>query len=143
MANYPLVNFHFQVEWGGTNISFIEVSGLELEHDLIEYRGGASPEFSTMKIPGMRKYSNIILKQGSFEKDNEFFAWTNTIALSDAERRNITISLLNSEHKPLIIWKIRNSWPIALKFGKLNAIKNELLIERLEIVHEGLTIEKT
>ena len=43
---YPLVKFHFSVDWGGTNIGFTEVSGLDVETELIEYRQGASPEYS-------------------------------------------------------------------------------------------------
>lgn len=32
MANdYPLPGFHFMVEWGGTNVGFSEVTGLNME----------------------------------------------------------------------------------------------------------------
>lgn len=141
MANYPLVNFHFSVQWGGSNIGFSEVSGLNIKHDLVEYRNGASPDFETMKIPGMRRYSNIILKRGSYKGDNEFFQWLNTISLSNVERRDITISLLNEDHEPVVTWKINNSWPVALRFGELNGTKSEILIETLELAHEGLSIQ--
>lgn len=140
MENYPLVNFHFSVQWGGSRIGFSEVSGLSVEHDLIEYRDGASPEFQTIKMPGMRRYSNIILKRGAYKGDNEFFQWLNTVALSQVERRDVTISLLNENHEPVVSWNIRNSWPVALKLGKLNAMKSEIFIERLELAHEGLSV---
>ncbi|WP_336733673.1 phage tail protein, partial [Chryseobacterium sp. VD8] len=45
MNTYPLVKFSFEVDWGGTNIGFQEVSGLSIERDIIEYRQGASPDF--------------------------------------------------------------------------------------------------
>jgi phage tail-like protein len=73
MNDYPLVKFHFQVEWGGTKIGFSEVSGLNVETEPIEYRHGASPEFSKVKMPGMQKYGNITLKRGSFQGDNEYY----------------------------------------------------------------------
>lgn len=141
MSNYPLINFHYSVEWGGSKIGFSEVSGLSAEHELLEYRDGASPEFNTIKVPGMRKYSNIILKRGSYRGDNEFFEWFNTVQLSKIERRDITISLLNEAHEPIIIWKIKNSWPVALKFAELNAMKSEVLIESLKIAHEGFNVQ--
>ena len=47
---YPLSGFHFKVEWGGASGAFTEVSGLNLEHQVIEYRDGLSPIFSTIKI---------------------------------------------------------------------------------------------
>ena len=71
MANYPLPKFHFQVEWGGTKIGFTEVSGLDITNDIIEYRDGASPEYHKIKMPGQRKFSNIVMKRGIFKSDNE------------------------------------------------------------------------
>lgn len=77
---YPLPKFHFQVEWASVSISFTEVSGLDVETEVIEYRDGASPEFSKLKMPGMQKFSNITLKRGVFKSDNEYFSWWNTVA---------------------------------------------------------------
>ena len=76
MADYPLSKFHFQVEWGGSKIGFTEASGLDIETEVIEYRDGASPEYHKIKMPGMRKFSNITLKRGYFQSDNEFYIWS-------------------------------------------------------------------
>lgn len=141
MANYPLIKFHFQVEWGGTKIGFTEVSGLDVENEVIEYRHGASPEFTTTKMPGMQKFSNITLKRGSFNDDNEFYEWLNTVNLNQIERRDIVISLLNEEHEPTVVWKIKNAWPVKVESTDLNADSNEVAIETLELAHEGLRIE--
>jgi phage tail-like protein len=62
MANYPLPKFHFLVQWGGERIGFTEVTGLDIQVELIEYREGSNPEYSKIKMPGMLKYSNITLK---------------------------------------------------------------------------------
>ena len=141
MNNYPLVKFHFQVEWGGTKIGFTEVSGLDVEIEPIEYRDGSSPEYSKIKMPGMIKYSNITLKRGSFKSDNEFYQWLNTVSLNKIERRDITISMLNEEHDPVIVWKVRNAWPIKIQSTDLNSSSSETAIETLELAHEGLAIE--
>jgi len=138
---YPLVKFHFQVEWSGTKIGFTEVSGLDLESEVVEYRDGASPEYSKIKMPGMQKFSNITLKRGTFATDNEFFNWWNTVKLNTIERRDITISLLNEEHEPVITWKVKNAWPAKVQSTDLKADGNEVAIESMEIVHEGLTIQ--
>ena len=37
---YPLPVFHFTVDWGGTQIAFSEVTGLNTEAQIIEYRDG-------------------------------------------------------------------------------------------------------
>lgn len=141
MNNYPLVKFHFSVDWGGTNIGFTEVSGLDMDIEQIEYRHGASPEYTSTKMPGLRKYSNITLKRGSFQNDNEFYEWMNTVKLNTIERRDITISMLNEEHDPVVVWKIKNAWPVKVQSTDLNSTGNEAAIETLELAHEGLVIE--
>jgi phage tail-like protein len=141
MAEYPLPKFHFQVEWGGTKIGFTEVTGLEVTTDVIEYRDGVSPEFHKVKMPGMQKFSNITLKRGKFKSDNQFYEWWNTQQMNTVERRDITISLLNENHEPVFVWKVKNAWPIKVNATDLKADGNEVAIETMELVHEGLTME--
>jgi phage tail-like protein len=141
MADYPLPKFHFQVEWGGTKLGFSEASGLDVESEVIEYRDGVMPEYSNIKMPGMQKYSNITLKRGTFQGDNEFYDWWNTVKLNTIERRDIVISLLNENHEPVVTWKIKNAWPVKVTSTDLKADGSEVAIETLELAHEGLTIE--
>jgi len=141
MANYPIPKFHFRVEWGGTNIGFSEVSGMNIENKVIEYRDGISPEFSKIKMPGMREYSNISLKRGTFKGDNEFYKWLNTISLNTVDRRDLTISLLNEKHEPVVVWKVQNHFPNKVQSTYLKADGSDVAIEQLDLAHEGLTIE--
>ncbi len=141
MATYPIPKFHFRVEWGGTNIGFSEVSGLNIENKIIEYRDGVSPEYSKIKMPGMREYSNVTMKRGVFKGDNEFFKWLNTISLNTVERRDLTISLLNEKHEPVVIWKVHNAFPIKVQSTDLKADGSEVAVEQIDLAHEGLTIE--
>lgn len=141
MSNYPLPKFHFQVEWGGTRIGFTEVSGLTTETEVIEYREGSSPEYSKVKMPGMQKFGNITLKRGTFNSDNEYYQWWNSVKLNTIERRDLTISLLNENHEPVMVWKVKNAWPSKVQSTDLKSDGNEVAIESLEIVHEGLSID--
>jgi phage tail-like protein len=141
MSNYPQPNFHFTVEWGGTKIGFTEVSGLSMEAKPIEYRAGGSPEYHTQKMPGQVVFSNVILKRGITAGDNEFFAWFNTRSLNTIERRDISIKLLDENHNPVMVWRIRNSFPVRLSYGTLNAMGNDVALEELEITHEGMVVE--
>lgn len=139
--SYPLSKFHFQVEWGGTKIGFTEVSGLDVETEVIEYRQGASPDYSKIKMPGMQKFSNITMKRGTFKSDNEYYNWWNTVSLNTIERRDITIKLLDENHEPVITWKVKNAWPTKVQSTDLKADGNEVAIESMEVVHEGLSIQ--
>src|SRR5687767_1119297 len=141
MAEYALPVFHFKVEWGGRNGSFTEVSGLSNETQVIEYRGGAQLEFSTLKMPGLQKNSEVSLKRGVFAGDNELYEWWNTVSMNTIQRRDITISLLNENHEPVVTWKVRNAWPTKVEGASLKADGNEVAIESITLVHEGITTE--
>ena len=139
--NYPVSVFHFQVEWGGTRIGFTEVSGLSVELQSIDYREGSSPEYHVTKMPGIPQYSAITLKRGMFKGDNEFFQWLNTVKLNNIERRDLTITLLNEEHEPVVSWKVKNAFPSKVEGPSLNSTGNEVAVESIELTHEGLTVE--
>ena len=72
---YPMPSYHFMVEWGGSRTGFKEVSGLNIIHEVVEYREGGSPVDSSIKMPGRTRYDNIILKRGIVKGDNDFFEW--------------------------------------------------------------------
>ena len=141
MATYPLPKFHYQVQWGGSRLGFTEVTGLSVENELIEYREGNSPEYSKIKMPGMQKYGNITLKRGTFKSDNEFYKWWNSKSLGKIERRDLTVSLLNENHEPVIVWKVKNAWPTKITSTDLKADGNDVALEQLDLAHEGFTIQ--
>jgi phage tail-like protein len=141
MANYPLPKFHFRVEWGGAKIGFSEVSGLSVETDVVEYRDGSSPEYHKIKMPGMQKFGNITMKRGIFEGDNDYFKWWNTVALNTIERRDVTISLLNENHEPVVVWKVKKAWPSKVQSTDLKSDDNGVAIETIELAHEGLVMQ--
>lgn len=138
---YPVTVFHYQVEWGGTRIGFTEVSGLTVELQTIDYREGSALEYQVTKQPGIPQYTNISLKRGIFRSDNEFFQWLNTVKLNQIERRDITISLLNEDHDPIVVWKIKEAFPCKVEGPSLNSTSNEVAVESIELCHEGLTVE--
>jgi phage tail-like protein len=139
---HPFTALHFTVRWGDSNntVSFSEVSGLTLESEPIEYRPGDDASLTVRKIPGLRKYGNVTLKRGIVPKENGFWDWWNQIQSGTVERRAVTISLLNEEHKPVVNWEIRDAWPVKVEGPGLNATGNEIAIETLELAHEGMKI---
>jgi len=137
---YPMPVFHFSVKWGGDEIGFSEVSGLTQENQPIEYRDGSFPEYSSIKMPGLRKFNNITLKRGVMRGNNKFFEWLLTVKLNTVERRDLVISLLNEEHAPVMTWTVQNAFPVKVEGPQLKATGNEVAIESIEIAHEGLVL---
>ena len=139
---YPLPKFHFLVKWDpGVRAGFTEVTGLDMQIEAIEYREGSSPEYSKIKMPGMRKFSNITLKRGTVAGDSDFYKWVQNINLDAAvERRDLTISLLDETHAPVLSWKAKQAFPVKLAASDLKSDGNEVAIESIEIAHEGLSL---
>lgn len=137
---WPLPKFHFQVNWGTEVLSFQEVSGLDVEAQPIEYRHGNSPAFSTVKMPGSKKYGNVTMKKGVFKSDNKFWDWFNQIKMNTVKRETVTISLLDEQGAPTMVWTLTNAWPTKITGTDLKAEGNEVAVESIEIAHEGLTI---
>lgn len=141
-AVWPLSSFYFKVEIVGIGeIAFKEVSGLDIEAQIIEYRHGNSPAFSTIKMPGIQKSSNVSLKKGVFAKDNKLWDWFSKIKMNTIERRAVTISLLDQENAPTMVWKLANAWPTKITGVSLKSDGNEVAVESIDLAHEGLTIE--
>lgn len=148
-GDYPIPKFHFRVQWGKDfRIGFTEVSGLDFETEVIEYREGNSNTYNKTKQPGLTKYSNITLKRGTFEGDYTFFQeWEKTFYFQEGNktrskyRRDVQIMLLGENHEPIITWTLLNAWPSKVQSTDLKADANEVAIETMELVHEGLTIE--
>lgn len=141
---YPLVKFHFEVEWNGdgeANLSFTEVSGLTVETEIIEYRAGYMREYSKTKMPGMQKFSDITMKRGTFKGQGSFYEWYNQNVLNTAQRRDVTIKLLNEQHQPVVVWTCKSCFPTKVEATDLKADGNEVAIESLTFAHEGLTTE--
>ena len=78
--DYPIPRFHFQVQWGGSKISFTEVTGLIMEREKIEYRHSDSKDFNKIAMPGLMKNNNLTLKRGKFEGDFDFNDWLDQVA---------------------------------------------------------------
>jgi phage tail-like protein len=134
---YALPGFHFSVDFGGTIMNCSEVSGLDMETDVIEYRDGNSNIFTTQKMSGLQKFSDITLKKGVFVDDVEFHDWFKLVSMHIPERKDVTISLLDEAAAPVMTWKLINAWPKKVSAPDMKSDASEVAIETIEIVHEG------
>ncbi|MBA6293748.1 phage tail protein [Colwellia sp. MB3u-70] len=137
---WPMPKFHFQVKWDSEVMSFQEVSGLDLESQIIEYRAGDSKQFSTVKMPGIQKSGNVTMKKGVFKSDNKFWDWFSQIKMNTIKRVPVTISLLDETGAPTMVWTLANAWPTKITGTDLKSDGNEAAIESIEIAHEGVVI---
>jgi phage tail-like protein len=91
------------------------------------------------KLVGLMKFSNIVLKRG-ITQDMDLWKWRKLVMdgkIAEA-RRNGAIILIDGEGNDAARWEFRDAWPVKLSGPSLNATGNDVAIETLELVHEGL-----
>jgi phage tail-like protein len=136
-------NSRFIVEIDGiTQSRFTEIIIPDATIDVVEYREGGD-NIVIHKIPGMIRYSNLILKW-ELTGSMELYNWYKDIVDGkfNISRKNISVILLDDHGKEAARWRFRQAWPIKYTPPLLNAKGNEIAIEVLEITHEGMVREK-
>lgn len=142
-GSWPVPTFYFKVSIGNKGeIAFQEISGLDTEYDLIEYRAGNSVDFSTVKMPGLRKASDITMKKGMFKNDSALFDYFMGVQMNTVQRETVTIQLLDESHHPMFTWTLNNAYPLKLTCTDMDAQSSEVAVEEIVLAHEGLTFEK-
>ncbi len=136
----PFRGYMFRIEIAGIQrAGFREVSGLDSSQDPIDYREGTDKSFTTQKLPGLKKFSNIVLKRGITD-DMDLWKWRKQVMdgkIKDA-RKHGSIILMDDEGNDKIRWDFTDAWPSKYSISGFNATGNEVAIDTLELVHEGI-----
>jgi phage tail-like protein len=133
---YPGYNFTVEIE-GLLAAGFSEVSGLDLEIEVQDYREGGLNEF-IHKRAGPAKYpSNLVLKRG-MNVVRELWDWYWDVTQGRIERKNLSVVLMDSTGEEQRRWNFEQAYPVKWTGPNLRANANELAVESLEFVHKGL-----
>jgi phage tail-like protein len=135
----PVLSFNFAVEITGLVVAgFSDVSGLQAEIEVHEYREGGLNEY-VHKCAGPAKYpSNLILKKGIGD-NKELWSWYCDVLQGTIQRKSLDIVLLDSEGREQRRWTIQNAYPVKWSGPDFKAQSSEVAIEALELAHDGLT----
>jgi phage tail-like protein len=139
-TNRPLPKFYFSVTGMPGNPVFQEVSGLETEVQVIEYRAGNSGVLAPIKMPGLAKVGNITMKKGIFKTDALLWNWFNSITMNSVARATISINLLDQTGATQFQWQLHNAFPVKLSGTDMKSDGNEVAVESIEPAYESLTI---
>ena len=137
--NDPLSSYNFLVESGGVlRAGFNECTGLNSENDAIDYREG-NEDIVVRKLPGLKKFGNVTLKRG-VSVGQDFFEWRKTVTDGDIDRRDISIILLDEKRNEQVRYNLTAAWPVKWTGPEFKAGANEVAVESLELVHEGVSL---
>jgi phage tail-like protein len=139
----PYRNFRFRVEIDGIQVAgFAEATIPDTTTDPVDYREGNEPP-RQRKLSGLNKYGNITLKKGLTDS-MELHDWKKSVEDTGAAkaRKSISLILIDEEGTDKSRWDIQEAWPTKYSPSGFNAKNNEVVIETLEIVHEGIQRKK-
>jgi phage tail-like protein len=137
----PYLDFNFLVEIDSvTAAGFSEVDLPEASIEAVAYREGADRQSSPRLLPGRAAYGRLVLRRG-FAGDPTLFEWWRELAEGTVDKRNVAIVLLDEARNPVARWLVRNAWPTRYEAGSLDALGNDVVIETLELAHEGIRLE--
>ncbi len=136
----PYRGYRFRVEVDGLQTAaFQELTVPSNETKPLDYREGTDPTH-LRKLSGMTSYGNLTLKKG-LSDSMELYNWYNLVLEkgASAARKSISLVLLDDEGKDSVRWNIVEAWPTKYETSGLNAQGEEVMVETMEIVHEGIT----
>jgi len=146
LRDNPYGRFVFQVDFGagdpdGVDGGFEEVGPITAGVDVIEYRDGNDRVNTFRKLPGLHRVHDVTLKRGVIGSAT-LFTWFRAGTLGQADRRNVTIRLLNEDHTDVVFtWRLVRAWPVKYVVASLSAKSSDVAIEELVLTCEGIEVE--
>jgi phage tail-like protein len=116
---------------------FSECSGLETSQKIEEYNEGGRND-AVLKFPGRVSWNNIVLKHGVTASNTDLWDWYYGFVQGRGTRRDGVIVLQSDLQLPVTVWNFKRGLPAKWTGPSMNAIQNNVAIEAIEIVHEGL-----
>ena len=139
----PYRNFRFKVEIDGIQTaSFADATIPDSTTESVDYREGTDLPHQR-KLSGLTEYASITLKKGITDS-MDLYNWKKQVEDTGAinARKSISLILVDEEGNDKAQWNILEAWPTKYDPSDFSAKANDVVIETLEIVHEGVTRTK-
>jgi phage tail-like protein len=88
--------------------------------------------------PGPLQWSNIALKRG-VDSNGDLWKWRQEVINGEvaSARKDGTVEVVDWEGKSVLTYSFARGWPCKYSAPGLSAGGNDILIEEIEIAHEG------
>lgn len=134
----PLVGYHFRVDFGlpglfVKDVGFESVSGISmtLKTESVQSHG------KTVEIASGVEYGDLVLSRGLIH-GSKLGAWLEAqITLKRKFPIPIVISALDKNRMPVYCWTFINAYPTQLSVDGFNAVKGELLVEKVTFKYDS------
>jgi phage tail-like protein len=145
---YPLPVYNYRVEIGSDAVAFSEVSGLSISYETTTYKESSvesgSPGPRVMHMPAQGTPASVILNKGLVRGTSvaTFYSWINSIQINQVEKKDVFVRLLDENGDAVISWKVTNAFPTKLDAPTFDANSNDVAIESMELMGDGIFVEE-
>jgi phage tail-like protein len=146
---YPLPVYNYRVEIDGEAVAFSEVSGLSIGYETTTYKesptASGSPGPRVMYMPAQGTAATVTLKKGVVRTSSlaSLFGWINSTQINQVDKKDIYVRLCDEQGAAVISWKVINAFPTKLDAPTFDASSNDVAIESMELMGDGILIEET
>jgi phage tail-like protein len=136
----PMQNHNFRLEIDGIQrAGFRECKGIDSTTEAVKYREGTDKTNTSRQLPGMWTPTPLVLTGGIISGDDSVSDWYKKTEDGKVERKNGSVCLLDESGDEKLRWNFVSGWPSKYEVSGFNATANEVVVETLTIVHEGIT----
>ncbi|MEZ4733120.1 MAG: phage tail protein [Caldilineaceae bacterium] len=141
LSKDPYLSLKFRVEIQGLQVGgFSEVSGLQVEIDVHDYREGGVNEYMHRLAGPAKAATNLVLKRGLMDA-TLFWNWQQEVVQGVINRKSGSVILLDQAGNEKWRWNFRDAYPVRWSGPELRANTAEIALETLELAHRGLTTQ--
>ncbi|HXF62548.1 MAG TPA: phage tail protein [Caldilineaceae bacterium] len=139
----PLIGFQFALEVNNMTGYFTEVTGISSDNAVATHKV-VSPDGKevTLQVPGRCDGGEMTFKRG-LTTNVEFWEWREKVVTGHVAEARVdgSVIMFNREYQEVRRWNFINAWPSKISGPVIAADSNDLTIEELTIVHEGLYLD--
>lgn len=138
-----LSGFYFSVDIGSggstSDAAFQEASGLSVHMTPEEVVCGGENRFK-FRLPTTSTFENLVLKRGVTTAKSPLLSWCKA-TLSGGNSmpivtKNVIVNLLDPQGKSTKSWVFNHAYPVKWSAAELNAEKNAVFIETIELAFQ-------
>jgi phage tail-like protein len=130
--------FNFAVEIGSAMVGgFSEVSGLQAEMEIQEYREGGVNGYIHKRAGPIRYSANLTLKRGVADA-SALWSWYCDVMQGRIVRKRVAVILMDAAGEERRRWNFERAYPVKWVGPELRAATAEVAAESLELAHDGL-----
>ena len=133
-SRFAVVFFALGVVAKPIDLRFQRVSGLSASISTVTVREGGQ-QLYTHRLPDMVSYGNLVLERGFMVGSPLNIEFNVVFSLMKFAPSNVMITLLNEDAVPIAGWMFVQAFPVRWATADLDASRDEVLIDTLELAY--------